>query len=258
MSISVNTIKRLLWIILGVFALTYLISLNIENHFVVANLKWLSNDFLFAITGGAFASLVVVLVCEIIKYRQLKLATENALLVYLGSLYGQFLIIRSSCKRVLNSEIFVSDNLIQSTCDNATIVVDSINGIDYTLICNTNNKVRDLLNQFKTDKYLVIKNVLINFVYLKVAVWEDGKVLISQGKQNLVTSDCSNTNKVLNKVISQSTTILTYLDQVITQIDNELGNKYQWQSRKQALNTYQDNYISQQLEDYIKEDIIVF
>lgn len=258
MSTSVNTIKRLIRVLIGVLIVTYLISLNMENHFVTFNTKWISNDFLFAIAGGVFASLVVVLFCEIIKYHQLKLATENALLVYLGNLYGQFLIIRSSCKRVLNSKIFVSDNLIQSTCDNATIVVDSINGIDYTLICNTNNKVRDLLNQFKTDKYLVIKNVLINFVYLKVAVWEDGKVLISQGKQNLVTSDCSNTNKVLNKVISQSTTILTYLDQVITQIDNELGNKYQWQSRKQALNTYQDNYISQQLEDYIKEDIIVF
>ena len=61
MSISVKTIKLLLWILLGVFALTYLISLNIENHFVVANLKWLSNDFLFAIAGGAFASLAIVL-----------------------------------------------------------------------------------------------------------------------------------------------------------------------------------------------------
>lgn len=258
MSVSVNTIKRLLAILIVVLAITYFISLNMESHYIILNTKWLSNDFLFAIAGGTFASLVVVLVCEIIKYRQIKIATESALLVYLGNLYGQFLIIRSSCKRVLNSKIFVSDNLIQSTCDNATIVVDSINGIDYTLICIINNKVRNLLNQFKTDKYLVIKNVLINFVYLKVAVWEDGKVLISQGKQNLVTSDCSNTNKVLNKVISQSTTILTYLDQIITQIDNALGNKYQWQNRKQALNTYQDNYISQQLEDYIKEDIIVF
>jgi hypothetical protein len=91
-----------------------------------------------------------------------------------------------------------------------------------------------------------------------MAIWEDGKVLISQGKQNLVTSDCSNTNKVLNKVVSQSTTILTYLDQIITQIDNELGNKYQWQNKKQALNIYQNNYIGQQLDDYIKEDVIVF
>lgn len=257
MSVGVNTIKRLLALLIGVLAITYLISLNMENHYIVSNTKWLTNDFLFAIAGGTFASLVVVLVCEIIKYRQLKHATEDALLVYLGSLYGQFLIIRSNCKRVMNSKVFVSDNLIQSTCDNATIVADSINGIDYTLICNT-NKVGDLLNQFKTVKYLTIKNVLINFAYLKMAIWEDGKVLISQGEQNLVTSDCSNTNKVLNKVISQSTTILTYLDQVITQMDNELGNKYQWQSRKQALNTYQDYYISQKLEDYIKEDIIVF
>ena len=144
MSVSVNTIKRLLAILIGVLAITYLISLNMENHYIVSNTKWLSNDFLFAIAGGTFASLVVVLVCEIIKYRQLKLATENALLVYLGSLYGQFLIIRSNCKRVLNNANIVSDNLIQSTCDNATIITDSINGIDYNLICKT-NKARELL-----------------------------------------------------------------------------------------------------------------
>ena len=246
MSTSVNTIKRLLCVLIVVLIFTYLISLNMENHFIALNAKWISNDFLFAIAGGAFASLVVVLVCELIRYRQIKLATENALLVYLGSLYGQFLIIRSNCKR-----------LIQSTCDNATIITDSINGIDYNLICKT-NKARELLNEFKVNKYLAIKNVLINFAYLKMAIWEDGKVLISQGKQNLVTSDCSNTNKVLNKVVSQSTTILTYLDQIITQIDNELGNKYQWQNKKQALNIYQNNYIGQQLDDYIKEDVIVF
>ena len=39
---------------------------------------------------------------------------------------------------------------------------------------------------------------------------------------------------------------------------HKLGNKYQWQNKKQALNTYQDNYIGQQLDDYIKEDVIVF
>lgn len=257
MSTCVNTIKKLLWVLAVVLALTYLISLNMENHFISLNAKWISNDFLFAIAGGAFASLVIVLVCELIRYRQIKLATENALLIYLASLYGQFLIIRSNCKRVLNNANIVSDNLIQSTCDNATINADSINGIDYYLIHKT-NKVRELLNEFKTNKYLAIKNVLINFAYLKMAIWEDGKVLIPQGKQNLVTSDCPNTNKVLNKVISQSTTILTYLDQIITQIDSELGNKYQWQNKKQTLNTYQDNYIGQQLDNYIKEDVIVF
>ena len=115
-----------------------------------------------------------------------------------------------------------------------------------------------MLDQFKSNKYLPIKSVLINFVFLRIAILEDGKILLAQGKQNLVTSNCTNTNKVLNKVISQSTTILTYLDQMITQMDDEIGNRYQWNNIKRSLNTYQDNYIGQKLDDYLKEDVIVF
>ena len=37
MSTSVNTIKWLLGVLLGVIILTYLISLNMENHFVIVN-----------------------------------------------------------------------------------------------------------------------------------------------------------------------------------------------------------------------------
>ena len=256
MSTSVNTIKKLLWLLVGILVLTYAISLNMENHFIELNAKWISNDFLFVIAGGAFASLIVVLVCELIKYRQQKLDTENVLLENLESLYGQFLIIRSNCKRALNNNDVVSDNLIQQTCYNAMSIADSINRIDYTLLGN--NKVRDLLNQFKINKYLTIKNVLINFIFLRIAIHEDKMILLQQGKPGIVDSSCNNTNIVLNKVVSQSTTILTYLDQIITQMDNETGNRSHWQETKQSLNTYQDNYISQQLEDYLKEDVIVF
>ena len=257
MNTSVNTIKKLLWVMVGILILTHLISLNMENHFIVLNAKWISNDCFFAIVGGAFASLLVVLICEIIKYRQLKFATENALLVNLGSLYGQFLAIRSNCKRALNNTDVVSDNLIQQTCYDAMTVADSIYRIDYTLLCKT-NKVRDLLDLFKTNKYIAIKNVLINFAFLKIAIHEDKKVLIQQRMPEIVKSNCPNTNKVLNKIVSQSTTILTYLDQIITQMDDETGNRYQWNNIKRSLNTYQDNYTSQQLEDYIKEDVVVF
>lgn len=227
-----------------------------ENHFIALNAKWISNDFLFAIAGGAFASLVIVLVCELIHYRQLKLATENTLFIYLGNLYGQFLIIRSNCKRVLNNKDIVSDNLIQSSCNNAKMVLDSINGIDYTLWGNT-NKITKILNEFKVNKYFTIKYLLTDSIFLRIAICEDKKILLSQGKQDLVTSDCPNTNKVLMKIVSQSTTILTFLDQIIKQIDNELGNKYQWQNKKKTINTYQDNYTSRKLEDYLKGEVVV-
>ena len=257
MSASVNTIKRLLWVLLGVFALAYIISLNIENHFVDVNTKWLSNDFLFAIVGGAFASLVIVLVCEYIRYRQLKFATETALFSNLGNLYGQFLIIRSNCKRALNSYTLVADNLIQPSCNNAMMFADYINGTDYTAFCDK-SKIKDLLVRYKTGKYQIMKSVLFGFVNLQIAIHTDKIELLKQKNNSGVTSDSPNVNKTLKKVIEQTTTILTYLDQIISQIDNELGNRYHWQDVKQTLNTYQENFVEQHLDDYLKEDVVVF
>ena len=257
MSISVKTIKLLLWILLGVFVLTYLISLNIENHFVVVNLKWLSNDFLFAIAGGAFASLAIVLVCEVIKYRQLKFATEGTLFSYLGNLYGQFLIIRGNCKRTLNGRDLVPDNLIQPSCDNATMLADHIYGIDYTTFCEKNN-VSSVLLKFKTEKYLLLKNVISSFIYLRIAIREDSMMLLQQGKRDIVTSDCPHVKDALNKVIGQTSIILTYLDQIIAQMDDGLDNRYKWHNLKKTLNTYQDNFETKTLADYMNEDLVVF
>lgn len=257
MSTSVNTIKWLLGVLLGVIILTYLISLNMENHFVIVNTRWLSNNFLFAIAGGALASLLIVLVCEIIRYRQLKLATEAVLFSNMGNLYGQFLIIRSSCKRVLNNHALVADNLIQPISNSAAMFADSINSIDYTPLCNK-NKINEIIAQFKSEKYQILKSVLTSFIYYQIAIHEDEIFLKKQGIQGGVTSDSPNVNQALNKVINQSTTILTYLDQIISQFDNELGNRYNWLNMKQSMNTYQENFIEQHLEDYLKEDVIVF
>ena len=228
-----------------------------ENHFVTLNVIWISNNFLFAIAGGAFASLVIVLVCEIIKYHQLKQMAECELLINLGNLYGQFLIIRSNCIRALKSHDIISDNLIEQTCENASKIADYINRIDYTPFCNK-NKVKDIVIQYNSSKLIPIKLVIISFTFLKIAIQEDNKLLLQQKGNATVTSVCPNTNKALNKVISQTSTILTYLDQTISQIDHELGDKYKWQNRKQALNTYQDNYIGQTLEEYLREDVTVF
>ena len=257
MSTSVNTIKWLLGVLLSVIILTYLISLNMENHFVIVNTRWLSNNFLFAIAGGALASLLIVLVCEVIRYRQLKLATEAVLFSNMGNLYGQFLIIRSSCKRVLNNHALVADNLIQPISNSAAMFADSINSIDYTPLCNK-NKINEIIAQFKSEKYQVLKSVLTSFIYYQIAIHEDEIILKKQGIHGGVTSDGPNVNQALNKVINQSTTILTYLDQIISQFDNELGNRYNWLNVKQSLNTYQENFIEQHLEDYLKEDVIVF
>ena len=57
-------------------AITYLITVNIEVGFINLNTQWLSNNFLLTVCGGAFASMLVVLLCEIQKYFEIKKSTE--------------------------------------------------------------------------------------------------------------------------------------------------------------------------------------
>ena len=236
------------------FVLTYVISLNVENHFIPISSRWLSNEFLFTIVGGAFASLLVVLICEIIKYRQQKFIAENALFTYLSHLYGQFLIIQNNCKRALNSQDIVADNLIQSNY--AAMLVDNINGIDYTPLCS--NKIVKILNQFKKDKHTAFKSVITDFIFFRIAIGEDKISSMRLGNSENVRPDAPNVNKVLNKVICQTSTILIYLDQIISQIDDEFGNRYNWQQLKKSMSDYQKSYVPQELEDYLKGNIVVF
>lgn len=253
MSATVNTLKRLLLILFIVALATYLVSLNMENNFIICQSKWISNEFLFAIVCGIFASLFVVIVCEYIKYRQIKTSVENAIFMYYGNLYGQFLIIRGNCQRAINGNEVVADNLIQSTCDNAMALTDSIRGLDYKVF-HKNNKIENLLNHFRLEKHLSIKNVLVEFTFLRVAIREDSKQLMLAGKRDIVTANCPKVNETLHRIVDQSTTIITFLDQQLSQLDKEFNNRYTWNRIKQTLNDYQINYTCQSLEDYLHKN----
>ena len=58
---SIITIKYILLLSVVFLLLTYSISLNDENKWVVLNTPWISHNFAFAIIGGVFASLLVIL-----------------------------------------------------------------------------------------------------------------------------------------------------------------------------------------------------
>lgn len=260
MSTCVNTLKRLLLILIGVAVATYVVSLNMENHFVICHSKWISNDFVFAIVCGIFASLFVVIVCEYIKYRQMKTSVEDAIFMYYGNLYGQFLIIRGNCQRAINGNEVVADNLIQSTSDNAMALADSIWKLDYCVFhkFHKNNKLENLLSNFRLEKHLLIKNVLTEFTFLRVAIREDSKQLMLAGKRDIITANCPKVSETLHRIADQSEIIIAYLDQQLSQIDDEFKNRYNWDSIKKTLNDYQTNYTGQSLDNYLRKELVTF
>ncbi len=254
MSTSISTLKRLLLILCGAAVATYIVSLNMENHFISCKSSWISNEFFFAIVCGVFASLFVVIVCEYIKYKQQKLSMENAIFMYYGNLYGQFLIIRGNCQRALNGNEVVADNLIQYSCENAMMLTDTIASLDYCVF-NKKNKVKNILSHFRIDNHLLIKNILTEFTFLRIAIREDSKRLVLQGKREIVTSDCPKVNETLNRIVDRSIAVLIYLDQQISQLNEEFKNRYNWDSVKNTLNDYQTNYSTLSLDDYLQKKI---
>ena len=80
METSVKIIK-FTTVMSGIFMiLTYGVSLNVA--YLWFDIEWLSNNFLLTIFGGIFASMLVVLICEVHKYLLLKREAENQIFYY--------------------------------------------------------------------------------------------------------------------------------------------------------------------------------
>lgn len=248
MNLCTNTIKNLSTASVLVFILTYIISLNIENRFFIINSKWISSNFIYTITSGAFASILIVLICEYIKYLNLKQEAENAIFLKMSNLFGQILIIKYTCTRALHSHGIVDQYLIHTTCNNVSITSDNICGIDYTPLWGKTNRVKTILNLYISQKHSSIKKFPQKSILLQIAHNEEKIILLQQGKDSLITYDAPKVKAELIRIINQTLPILIDLDIILTQIDKQCNNRYHWQTTKESLYKYEDNYVESNSE----------
>ena len=103
MGTIVRSLKVLGGLSFGFLLLTYLISLNMEIGFINLGSDVISNSFLFAVFSGIFASIWVVLICDLHKYFDTKKRVENLLYMQFVFLYGQLLLIRNNIGRSLHN-----------------------------------------------------------------------------------------------------------------------------------------------------------
>ena len=243
MDICTSTIKKLAIASVLAFFITYLVSLNIENGVIIINTKWLSLNFIFTITSGAFASLIIVLICEYIKYLKLKQDTEMALFLSLTNLYGQILILKCTCTRALHSHNIANQYLIQSTCNNISTISDKINDLDYSPLFRNRNHIKTILNMYIAQKHLSMKMFLQYSIHFQLAFKDEEINLLQQRKEKNITYDAPKVQTKLIFIINQTLPILYELDDILYQIDKQCDNRYHWQTLKQSLYTCQDNYV---------------
>lgn len=258
MKTCINTIKFVLVLSGAFMLLTYSISLNIENKFLNLDVFWLSNEFAFAIAGGSFASLLVILACEMQKYFLLKRQTEDCIYSQLFALYTQATIIHYNTKRQLNDlSTCVPDNLIDEIADRGLSYLNKLSSIDYVTLYER-NVITKVLNQYNGKDGMCIRSFLQNTVFLKIAINEDKISMINQRKNEMITSISPMTHLALTKIFDDSSIILSYIENSIKVIDKECDNRYHWNNVKRQIISYEEDFVSADLNSFLKLPTICF
>ena len=258
MKSSIYTIKFLVILSVVLLLATYCISLNDENRWIVLNTPWLSNSFVFAIFGGTFASLLVVLACEIQKYQSIKRQTEDYIFGQLFSLYSQVTIIHYNTKRQLNDRVSpVPSNLIDEIANRGKMCLTSLTSIDYFTFCK-HSIIKKQLIQYRGISGTRILYFLQNTVFLKMAVNEDRIDLLKKGKDVLITSDMPKTRQTLEKIFNDSSVVLSFIENSLDIIDKDCKKRYHWSELKRKIISGEENFVSVDLNAFLEQPIIQF
>jgi len=258
MKSSVNTIKFLVVLSIVLLIVTYGISLNDENRWIILDTPWFSNSFAFAIAGGSFASILVVLACELQKYQSIKRQTEDYIFGQLFSLYTQVTIIHYNTKRQLNDKVSpVPPNLIDEIANRGKMCLTSLTSIDYFTFCK-HSIIKKQLIQYRGISGTRIQYFLQNTVFLKMAINEDRIDLLKKGKDVLITSDMPKTRRTLKKIINDSSVVLSFIENSLDIIDKDCKKRYHWSELKRNIISGEENFVSVDLNAFLEQPIIQF
>lgn len=232
MSTNLKVIKftAILSGILVVF--TYLIGLNISYDWF--DLEWLSNNFLITILGGAFASSLVVLLCEIQKYLLNKCEAENVLWNNTVLLYSQFLIMNNELEKILDGSHEIQKGILLQPKQLAQTSLNNLMRVDY----KTFKKKQQLfvtMQEFHIVKYDAIGYTLRNIIWLDWAINQE--IMDRLVQKPLAAEQDSLIHKTILKLKGLIFDDIKYIEQLLLKID--YSGKY---NSKEKLKLIKDDY----------------
>lgn len=231
MAANVKTIKFTAWAS-GLLALiTYFIA--IKGTLGLTELSFLPDAFLLALFGGAFASMLVVLACEISKYLQNKQAQETYIFCHLYYLFGQLQIISNNirfCNAGENSP--VPENVLVQPISNAEAEMNALYFAEYTSF-SKNNTFLMIKQDYNQKTFPAVQRALQECRYLQMAVLKD-KIEQLEREMNSSVTDVSqqNTNLALRKLAPRIDDVIKLIDDIQARIDDLHGGKFNWQGMK--------------------------
>ena len=228
---NVKTIKLTTWLSLIFAGITYIIS--IKGILGMGELKWLPDVFLLAVFGGAFASMLVVLICEIGKYYDNRVSTETLLFAHLCYLYGHLQIILKNINFMMNHNDRIHKDALSQLIHNAEAEMNTVYYTEYVPYRN-NNAIFTEKMKYNRDVFPIIQCYLQNCRVFEVAVLTDA-ITKTKNEMGKFSGPDNNASLVLMKLSEQIQEPLLLLDQLLTKIDHLCHDRYNWQQMRDDL-----------------------
>lgn len=246
---NVATIKLTAWLSALFVVITYLIA--IKGVFNIGDLKWLPDTFLLAVFGGAFASMLVVLICEISKYVQNKKTAETYLFSHLYYLYGQLQVISKNTNFLVAQKDYIHKDSLTELIANAEAEMNAVYYADYAPYKKHNSVLAEKI-KYNSKTFPVIQEFLKNCRMLEIAVLTD-KLNATLKKAGNKIVEGKNTPAVLEKLCAQIQEPISLLDSLLTEIDQLCHGRYNWQQLKDGLTERMPNVQTDLLEQFLQK-----
>lgn len=215
---NVKTIKLTTRLSLILAIITYLIL--IKDVWGLDEIKWLPDTFLVAVFGGAFASMLVVLICEISKYYENRESTETFLYSHLYYLYGQLQVMQKNIDFLAEHNDVIQKDALKQLILNSEAEMNTVFYIDYAPY-KSNNAILVEKEKYNRSVFPIVQGFLQDCRMFEVAVLADE---INKRKGGIGDK----TNLALGKLSSQIQEPLSLLDALLVKIDQSCDGRYNW------------------------------
>lgn len=223
-SIIFTAIASVVWLVLMylfdfVFCFTY---------------NWISNEFLFVIFSGAFASSLVVLISEFFGYRQLKKNLENELYSHAVCLYAATKVAKNTMTAVIeNTEVHVVPDMLDQQQYQLSSALNCIFSTDYETFCKK-QELSVELTAFK-GKYSSYMAMTQECAYLRMSINQTkidelAKNPCFNGPINTTYPLVSKTAQILQRHFD---TIINDCEELLDKID--YSGRFNWKENKEKV-----------------------
>ena len=179
---------------------TYAVTLNIEVGFIELSTLWLSNNFALTVLGGAFASMLVVLLCEIQKYHEIKRKTEKDIINYsLAELIRLGLLQKQIGELLVKPDGLVPKGILSFATESLKEEINALLKIEHCTF-RSRNKLQEKLSNFCNQTAREIQEYIIYENYLTIAINTDQvNYFMEHGVEGRITAGSPLTNSILRK-----------------------------------------------------------